>query len=363
MEKGKAYVLDSNLRIFDNNLNEIRLRMGLWNYNEAVLQLDDQTDEFKNVFRIILNDMKNGSEFKLETLENYDISQQDKNNLINTFEALHNSGMICSKDENDITNEINKILLGNFRYIAQDNKKEGIYDKKALFICDSSYEESTAKEISKSIGLKLDICSKELKRDILKRDLTSNLDALETKKNIEELTGKLKEYSSILIGMQHPNMSLLRNLNRLLLHMKKPAVTAFLDGPFITIFSINPPKTGCLECFEQRILSRMEDHVLYHEFVKSDNGFNENTNKGMIPLLNIITNLVVCEGFLINNAGGSKFEGRVLSIFIPTLEIQVQDLLRVPFCPGCGNVSKAKLKEINISSRRIVDGIINELNL
>lgn len=157
-------------------------------------------------------------------------------------------------------------------------------------------------------------------------------------------------------------MNLFRNINRVSIELKKPIIMSFIDGPFITTLSTLPPKTGCLECFEQRILSRLEDHVLYHKFIESDFKPSDECHKSIIPLLNIMTNMVISEGFLINNFNTCKIEGRVLSIFVPTLEIQSQDLLRVPFCQACGNISKAKLKEINISTRNIVDGILEDIN-
>ncbi|KRU24277.1 thiazole/oxazole-forming peptide maturase SagC [Clostridium sporogenes] len=359
MKNNTIYRLSNNLRIYDNGENEIRFRSGLWNYNEAVLDLSTETENFTKSFRKVIDNLKNNKGISVKNLDEYELSNEEKNNLINVIDSLNEAGMLYSEDEKDNDFEISKVLLGDFRYTL--NKKEK-NNQKLLFISDNDYAKQTAKNLSDGMNINLDLYSKENIDNIISKDLTSNLDALEKKSNIEDIKNQLKDYSAILICMSHINMNLFRNINRVSIELKKPIIMSFIDGPFITTLSTLPPKTGCLECFEQRILSRLEDHVLYHKFIESDFKPSDKSHKSIIPLLNIMTNMVISEGFLINNFNTCKIEGRVLSIFVPTLEIQSQDLLRVPFCPACGNISKAKLKEINISTRNIVDGILEDIN-
>lgn len=357
MDKIKEYVFNNNLRILNLNKDEIIFRMGLWNYNEATLDLKEESESFKKVIKTFINNMEKGNSITLEQIEKSDLNDNDKANLLGTMEALWQSGMICSKEDSDIHNEISKILLGDFRYLAPVKDNE----KKLLFIGDSDYENKTVKELSKSIDLDLDVCSKDLKNLITSIDVTSNLDALSMKQNLEKLKQELGGYCCILLCMQQVSISMLRNLNRVCIYNNIPVVTAFIDGPFINILSTKSPKTGCLECYEERILARLEDHILYHKFASQKCKEEFPVNKGIIPIMNIMSNLLVSEGFLIANTGSSKFEGRALSIYVPTLEIQVQDVLRVPFCKACGNVAKAKLEDINVSTRVVMKNIIESL--
>ncbi|WP_251861302.1 streptolysin associated protein SagC [Clostridium sp. Marseille-Q2269] len=359
MNNKTIYTLSNNLRIYDNGRNEIRFRSGLWNYNEAVLDLKGETENFITSFRSIINNFKNNKGFSLDDLDKHNLNKEEKNNLINVINSLAEAGMLCSEEDKDNNFEMSKVLLGDFRYTLNESERK---EEKVLFISDNDYAKETAKNLSDSMGMKLDLCSKESIENIISKDLTSNLDALQRKRDIEDIKSQLKDYSSVLICMGHINMNLFRNINRVSIELKKPVIMSFIDGPFISILSTLPPKTGCLECFEQRILSRLEDHVLYHKFIENDFKPNEKAHKSIIPLLNIMTNMLISEGFLINNFNTCKIEGRVLSIFVPTLEIQCQDLLRVPFCPACGNISKAKLSEINISTRNMVDEILEDVN-
>lgn len=74
-----------------------------------------------------------------------------------------------------------------------------------------------------------------------------------------------------------------------------------------------------------------------------------------------LTVLAVTEGYLHAAVGTSRLSGRVLGIHLPTLEIQAQDLLRMPSCPACGRVSRQRIREINFNTRAAVDRIVSEV--
>ncbi|MCS4479826.1 hypothetical protein JQ035_03735 [Clostridium botulinum] len=84
--------------------------------------------------------------------------------------------MLCSGDEKDNDFEISKVLLGDFRYTL--NKKEK-NNEKLLFISDNDYAKQTAKNLSDGMNMNLDLYLKENIDNIISKDLTSNLDALE----------------------------------------------------------------------------------------------------------------------------------------------------------------------------------------
>jgi len=48
---------------------------------------------------------------------------------------------------------------------------------------------------------------------------------------------------------------------------------------------------------------------------------------------------------------------------VPLMEIQVQRLLRVPFCPACGFVAEAKMEEMYTSSKKIVDRVVDRITV
>lgn len=357
----KTYFTNDSLRIFYNGKDEIRFKLGLWNYNEAVLNINQETEEFKKIFLELLNDLRYGNGVIEKDINKLQINNDVKLKVINILDGLSKAGMLITEEQKNLSNELNMALLGDYSYVLR-NELKCEKARRLLFITDNSYSEKIAKILIEDMELNIDIAEEKLINSLRDIDLTTNIDALSTLKDMKNITTNLEEYEGILLCFKRPELTVLRNINRIAIKEEKPIICAFIDGPFITILSTNYPKTGCIECFEQRTLTRLEDHISYNAFENFK--FTKETkdmNRGVIPLINMLTNLVLSEGFLLSNYGTNKFENRVLNIYVPTLEIQVQDLLRVPYCPACGNLSKAKFQELNISSRRVVDNILEEL--
>lgn len=355
----KIYFANDSLRIFYND-SEIRFKIGIWNYNEAILNLNNEDEEFKENIKPILNNLKINTGVDIEDVEKMEISKENKDKILNILDGLTQNSMLIIKENKNLSNEITMSLLGEYKPLLKNSQ---VLNEKLLFVTDSSYCEKMAKILIDEMNINMDIATKDTFETFRDIDLTTNIDALKTSSDMYKLNEITKAYKGIVACFKKPEIQTLRNINRLSIEKEMPIIVSFIDGPFITMLSTNSPKTGCLECFEQRTLARLEDHVSYNVFskFKFENSTKEE-NKGIIPIINILTNLVISEAFLLSNYKTTKFENRVLNIYVPTLEIQVQDLLRVPYCPGCGNVSKAKFRELNVSSRTVVDNILDSLN-
>ena len=170
-------------------------------------------------------------------------------------------------------------------------------------------------------------------------------------------------YSCVLGCLAAPNLSVLRNLNRVLVRSEKPLILGLIDGPFVSALSTIATETGCFECFEQRMLARLEDTLVYHQFVQATGGGLAGGGPWLSPQLHVLTALVISEGFLCSTLGMMRLAGRVVSIYLPLLEIQVQDVLRVPYCPACGFISKAQMNEIYTSSQRLVTEMMAKIEV
>ena len=93
-------------------------------------------------------------------------------------------------------------------------------------------------------------------------------------------------------------------------------------------------------------------------FINQEQPFIKNLNKGFVPVMNILMNLLVSEAVLIINTGSSKFEGRLLSIYVPTFEIQVQDILKLSTSSTQGVLAKSAFRLQQIATRRLVNDIV-----
>jgi thiazole/oxazole-forming peptide maturase SagC family component len=200
----------------------------------------------------------------------------------------------------------------------------------------------------------------EILATLAKADLTSRIDGYNTERTVEELRQALSEYAAIVTCYQRPALPVLRNLNRVLEGRNVPWISGLIDGPFATVVGLRSPYTGCFECFESRSLARLEDHVAFHDFARGPIGQSTPADADA-PMMSLLTVLAVTEGYLHAAVGSSRMSGRVLSVHLPTMEIQAQDLLRMPGCPACGRVSRQRAREINFNTRTAVDRVISEV--
>jgi thiazole/oxazole-forming peptide maturase SagC family component len=160
---------------------------------------------------------------------------------------------------------------------------------------------------------------------------------------------------------------MLRNLNRVLIKAEKPLILGLVDGPFASVLSVVPHQSGCFECYEQRLLARLEDTFAYHQYVRhtanSDGAAGAKSAAAYAPGLHMLAGAVISEAFLYATLSVLRLAGRALSVYLPLLEVQVQDLLRVPYCPGCGFIATAQMKEMYTSSRRLVSEMVARVNV
>ncbi|WDV46631.1 streptolysin associated protein SagC [Clostridiaceae bacterium M8S5] len=351
------YVFENDIRLLHGGLDEVRIRSGLWNYNEAVIDLSPYDDNMKKAAVSMLNALKNNG-FDPAEIEQMDIQNENKQQLMDLLNGLFGAGMIYSNQNSNLKDRITNSLLGQMK---ESLVKDDLKESSVLFVSDCDFSIDMSKKICKQMELDIEYEGIEFIREISKHDLTTKFDAYEVETSLSVIGKKLEKFDSIVISLKHTNMNFLRNINRIALEYNKVLTIGFIDGPFITVFSINPPKTGCVECFETRILSRLEDHILYEKYVKQDINISSEIDPAKIILSSMLTNLLITEAYLLKNYSMTKFEGRVLSVFIPSLEIQVQDLLRVPYCNACGNISKAKFEETNIQSRVMMNDLLKDL--
>lgn len=353
------YVLADDARIFPNGTDEIRIRKGVWNYEEAALSLQSLGEHQKQAITGLFDALHQGATVELESaLHDANLSEEEKEQITGFFQALQARSFL-QLEEDSKTRRLLCELIGG---IVLNQFEQGIALRPVLFLADTRSIKDYAQRLAGEIGLPLTIMTDKEYTDLATIDLTTRFDGFETRKQTDEWQKYIEPFSCIVGSMERPHIGFLRNLNRLLIPQAKPLSLSFMDGPFMSLLTIKPPETGCFECFENRLLARMEDMSVYRNFVsRMQHQIKSDEKIYASPLLQTLTSTAIFEGLMISAVNKAKLAGRLLSIYIPTLEIQVQDLLRVPFCPACGFVSEAQMDEMYTSSKRIVDKIIDKV--
>lgn len=339
----------------------MRLRKGVWSFNEAVLKLAGQSETIVRFFEQLAGHLL--GEGRCDTTQlakDCGVVGGEQAFCFEILEGLVQQQYLYEGEHLDRTRIVNALLGGNLSGIEQYIGKP----RPVLFFSDSPYAEAAAKILAKETGLPLDVLAPEVVQDLATVDLTTRTDAVAHKEAESRLEPHLAGgYTAVLACLASPNLSMLRNLNRLLIRNEMPLIIGLIDGPFITVLSTLATRTGCFECYEQRMMARLEDTLAYKQFVENSKGSSFQAGRSFSPPMHVLTAFVLSEGFLYSTLSTLRLGGRVVSVYLPLLEIQVQDLLRVPYCPGCGFISKSKMNEMYTSSRRLINEMMEVVEI
>jgi thiazole/oxazole-forming peptide maturase SagC family component len=356
--KPPVYRLAEGVRIFRSG-EEIRLRKGVWNHKEAILRLAGVEEQSARLLTAVCAALMEGRDADLSALGGEaGFSEAELAPFHALLEGLRQQQFLHDTRQSEITQAIRSLLGGNLIGFEE----RATTPRPALFFSDSEYARGAGKTLANELGFPLDFVNEETMQALAAADLTSKTDAVAYTETVGKLEKIFYPYTCVMGCIAAPNLTMLRNLNRLLVRMEKPLILGLIDGPFITALSTLATETGCFECFEQRMMARLEDTLVYHQFVQATGGA-ASTGPWLSPQMHVLTALVLSEGFLYSTLGMMRLAGRAVSVYLPLLEIQVQDLLRTPYCPACGFISKAHMNEMYTSSKRIVTDMMAKIEV
>lgn len=358
--KNKIYRKMPNVSIYYNGAEELRLRKGVWNFEEAALNLNSVSENLAGAIRKVFEAIDENRDYSMEKINaEYELSVDEFMNLSSMLEELYSQNYLCDEESNNIDLILKDLIGGTI------SRRFGFYKANSfspiLLLSDNKIVKETITAQGELLSMPVKNISPELIDRLMKLDIT-NTDPLSTNEDLSGIVSELDLYPAFLLVLEKPNVKLLRAFNRTLIAMNKSATLVMLDGPFVTLTTVKPPETGCLECFENRVLARMEEMGTYQEFV-SQSKFEQRDFTYATPVLNTFAMLGLQEMLMILATGKSKFIGRVFSVYLPLFEIQIQDLMRIPICPACGMFARAEFEEMYTSTQNIVGKLMDKVIL
>ncbi|MEU5545107.1 TOMM precursor leader peptide-binding protein [Streptomyces sioyaensis] len=163
--------------------------------------------------------------------------------------------------------------------------------------------------------------------------LNDGLKLAELAQQVEELRGSVLLTIDAVVNPFKSQM-----INRVVQQLGIPWLPAAVDGPFLFVGpTVVPGRSACYECFETRVAMNIRESASYQ-------GYKQALAVGQVKtgepaMLNALRTTLVghtameAVNFL---AAGSTFSvGKVLGIYVPTMEIAWSDVLQLPGCRGC----------------------------
>jgi bacteriocin biosynthesis cyclodehydratase domain-containing protein len=149
----------------------------------------------------------------------------------------------------------------------------------------------------------------------------------------------------------------LRVLNRVSLEYRIPWIHAALDGPFLFVGPIFVPhRSACYECLETRVMMNLRGAASYQSYKAAL--VDQKVITGKLPMEPILGALLASHtaletlNYLLTQA--SFTVGKVLAIYLPTMEFTFNEVLRVPGCPACSPLAERDEKELYFDMRSLI---------
>lgn len=346
-------VLATSVRLLAVEPGVIRLRWGIWNFTEVNVDLRAESPAVLAAMTALFDTLAAGKPADGTFPDAPGLTPVERANLQLAVTELRQAGFLAYDLPTARGADMARALLGNLDlYGAAESAGATVG-----FASDSPSAAAYVAGQAEALGLPLEPLPADFLDALRGADLTSGTGGLAAADALKRLSAAVEHCDSLVVHLGQASILALRGLNRLACHLEKPVVVGLVDGPFATVVGADSPRTGCLECFEQRSLARLEDHIGYHAMVAATAPGGTGRASGVESL---VCAHLVNEAVLLRSLGTSRFLGRALSIYLPTYEIQAQDVLRIGTCPACGHVARDVVREINFNSRVIVDRHVRE---
>lgn len=148
-----------------------------------------------------------------------------------------------------------------------------------------------------------------------------------------------------------------RTLNRVSMELGLPWLHTAFDGPFVLVGPLFVPKrTSCYACLETRVLMNLREAASYQRYKAAL--AKGRVRLGHPPLEPALVGLLAANAalevinFVLTGTGFTV--GKVLATYLPTMEISVNEVLRVPGCEACGPVPERDDRELFFDVRRLL---------
>ncbi len=147
------------------------------------------------------------------------------------------------------------------------------------------------------------------------------------------------------------------DINKKLIKLKSKGIFLLVDGDFFHLFMVNNDYSWCLECFFLRMGSRIKNYSIFENIINNKKIMKNNLKNNILEF-GISLSKMILEAQKINNS--FFIESKILSVYIPTIEIHVDKLLKMASCSSCGYYSKLQSKEMNINTIAAVRSLIGD---
>jgi len=322
--------LKPSYSLIPHSSHVVELRRGAW--NPITFTLYDESEK-NNLFSILCD--LNGQKTIAEISEKNNIPSSEIESIIDKLREL---GAI----ETSPTTLLDYYLEEACPAVMQRNyNTENLTQRKIVFLGENSIIDAIDRMIKLHFPAENIIHMSNhhpIFQELLDPKEDWIYDALALEKKLVEFTAL--ENCFVILAQQHVNPIISARFNLIAKELKLPWIHGAIDGPFLLIGPLFSAAQGpCYNCFETRISMNLREHTSYLKYKQaliSKNIYHDDSPI-ISPLVHLLASHLSLEilNYLATGTGFTR--GKVLSIYLPTMEIIFNDILRVSGCHVCGS--------------------------
>ncbi|MFC3909014.1 TOMM precursor leader peptide-binding protein [Legionella dresdenensis] len=309
----------------------IELRSGVWNHISYTLQDDTNSGMLYRFIKAL-----DGTSSLKEITSSLNMARSEAEAIIDHLNQLNviDTGPATAFDY------YTDIYAPAFK--NREINQEELLKKKVYIISDEKLGEEIQEQLSKSLSIdNAELISENHStfKFLESNDQSWLYNAILFEELLQEF--KFLENGFVILALEHINPIFAKKFNRIATALNITWIQSAIDGPFIFIGPLfEKNNTACYECFETRVSMNLRE---YHSYQKYKAAIIESKiiKKAEFPMRNMLTSLMINHlilevfNYLLTECSFTK--NKVLSIFLPTMEITFNEFLKVSNCQTCGS--------------------------
>jgi bacteriocin biosynthesis cyclodehydratase domain-containing protein len=155
----------------------------------------------------------------------------------------------------------------------------------------------------------------------------------------------------------------LHAFNRVSLHHRIPWILAAADGPFLLVGpTFVPWRSACCDCLEARVGMNLREGASYQKYklALAEGRATQATAPIDGVLASMLASYAAFEALNFALTGTTFTVGKMLAVYLPTLEFTFNEVLRLPGCPACGPQPESDDRELYFELRTVLGGLASQ---
>lgn len=311
--------------------NCVELRAGVWNHISFRIEDNTNSDVLLNFIQAL-----DGTRTLRDICKQRAISRSTAEGVLDQLKQLN----VIENGPSSALDYYTDLFTPAFK-TKQRTEQEVINHKVYLIADDNLADDICEMLINKTPIFNLDVISD--KHDIYKLLNEPDEVWLNNAVLFEERVQQFNFLSDsfVIVALSQINPLFFKKFNRIATALTIPWIHAATDGPFIFIGPIfEPQQTACYECFETRVSMNLREYQAYQKYKNAIAEYKiiKHAEFPVSRMINsILSSHLIMEVFnyLLTHCGFTK--NKVLSIYLPTMEIIFNEFLKVSTCKNCGS--------------------------